>query len=212
MEQNKETVFSVLSKIDMSNKTKEKLGFTYLSWSHAWKAVKEVYPDTSFKVYPQIMDAFGNTRPWHTDSISGWVQVGVTIQNEEIVETLPILDMKNQPIPADKVTSLSANKAIKRCLVKCIAMHGLALNIYQGEDVPEDVARAQELKSTISELIKKKCELSDQACDRVKALCVEAEKKAFPFIDECDIRGQTKYIDDVEILEQLKQQLLAVRK
>ena len=33
---------------------------------------------------------------------------------------------------------MDVNKAIKRCLTKCLGLFGLGLYIYNGEDIPED--------------------------------------------------------------------------
>ena len=51
------------------------------------------------------------------------------------------MDYKNNSIPADKITSTDANKAVKRALAKACAEHGLALYIYEGEDIPEQAKK-----------------------------------------------------------------------
>ena len=56
----------------------------------------------------------------------------------EHIEYLPVMDFRNQSIPADKVTSTDVNKAIQRSLTKAVARHGLGLYIYAGEDLPEE--------------------------------------------------------------------------
>ena len=43
----------------------------------------------------------------------------------------------------EAATMFDVNKAIMRCLVKNLAMFGLGLYIYAGEDLPEDVAKDQ---------------------------------------------------------------------
>jgi hypothetical protein len=58
---------------------------------------------------------------------------------------LPVLDYRNKPIPTPN--SFDVNTSIMRCLVKAIAMHGLGLYIYSGEDLPPD-AEAEEAKPT----------------------------------------------------------------
>jgi hypothetical protein len=61
----------------------------------------------------------------------------------EHIEYLPVMDYRNQSIPADKVTSFDVNKAIQRGLTKAVARHGLGLYIYAGEDLPEDERKQQ---------------------------------------------------------------------
>jgi hypothetical protein len=48
---------------------------------------------------------------------------------------LPVMDNRNKAIP--KPNAFDVNKAQMRCLAKAIAMHGLGLYIYAGEDLPE---------------------------------------------------------------------------
>lgn len=64
------------------------------------------------------MDDKGNTRPWFDDGRTGWVKTGVTINDMELIEELPIMDFRNKSIPADSITSTDANKSIQRSLTK----------------------------------------------------------------------------------------------
>lgn len=204
--------FSLLNAVDVSGKVKQKNGLTYLSWSSAWSEVKKVDPDAVFRIYPQIMDNYGNTRFWHDDGRTGWVEVGVTVGGIELVETLAIMDFKNKSMPADQITSVDANKAMKRCLVKAIAMHGLGLYIYEGEDLPEEVSKVNDLYEEVMDLVRKKCGQSEKAKQKVKELCTAAEKKANPDMADDLIMGNPANINDYDILSNLKKQLLAVRK
>lgn len=210
MAENK-SVFDILNAVDVSTKIKTKNGLSYLSWTSAWAEVKKKYPDATYKIYPQIM-ADGNTRYWHDDGRTGWVEVGVTVNGEEIVETLAIMDFKNKSIPADQITSVDANKSLKRCLVKACALHGLGLYIYEGEDLPEEVSKTIELKEKIKKLVTKKVALSDKAKLKVAELCKAAEKQANPNLENDLISGNYNNIEDVDILTNLEKQLLAVRK
>lgn len=206
------SVFSVLSALNVTDKIKEKNGLSYLPWAAAWSEVKKVYPDATFTIYNQVMDEFGNTRFWHDDGRTGWVEVGVTIQGEEVIETLAIMDFKNKSIPADQITSVDANKSLKRCLVKALAEQGLAIHIFMGEELPEEISKTLELQDEVMELITKKCALSDKAKSEVGKLCKAAEKEANPDLEEDMVRGDPKNIDDADILEKLKKRLLGVRK
>jgi hypothetical protein len=48
---------------------------------------------------------------------------------------LPVMDNRNRAI--QNPDAFAINTAIMRCLAKAIAMHGLGLYIYAGEDLPE---------------------------------------------------------------------------
>lgn len=212
-EVNKTSVFETLNSIDMTDKIKQKNNLSYLSWSSAWAEVKKHYPNAAFEIIPQLIDEVKmQYRPWHDDKRTGWVTVSVTINEIEITETLAIMDFKNKSIPADQISSTEANKAIKRCLVKAIAMHGLGLYIYEGEDLPEEVSKITNLQKEIITIVKKKCLLSDAAKSKVEELCKTAEKTTYPNADTSVITGNPKNIEDLEVLDKLKKQLLAVRK
>ena len=125
--------FSVLNSINVNDKTEKKNGLTYLSWAWAWGEVKKLHPDSTYTIYE-------NANGWNyfTDGRTCWVKTGVTVNGIEHIEYLPVMDHKNNSIPADKVTSFDVNKAIQRSLTKACARHGLGLYIYAGEDLPED--------------------------------------------------------------------------
>ena len=136
------SVFATLNAINVNEHTERKktggVELTYLSWAWAWAKVKENFPDATYTIYE-------NADGWnyHTDGRTCWVKTGVTINELEHIEYLPVMDYRNQSIPADKVTSFDVNKAIQRGLTKAAARHGLGLYIYAGEDLPEDERKQQ---------------------------------------------------------------------
>lgn len=208
----KKSTFDNLNSVDVSTKVKTKNGLSYLPWTAAWAEVKKKYPDATHNTYEQVIDDRGNTRFWHDDGKTGWVKVGVTIDGQEIVETLAIMDFRNKSIPADQITSVDANKSLKRCLVKACALHGLGLYIFEGEDLPEETSKTIELKEKIKGLVTKKVALSDKAKAKVAELCKAAEKQSNPSLDDDLITGNYNNIEDIDILMNLDKQLLAVRK
>lgn len=123
------SVFEVLSSINLSSKVEKRGNLSYISWANAWHAVKQHYPD----VQRTVFETENGVNYFH-DTQTAWVKVGVTINNLEHIETLPIMDMRNASIRLEKITSFDVNKSIQRCTVKAIALHGLALNIYSKED------------------------------------------------------------------------------
>jgi hypothetical protein len=133
-----QSVFKTLSSINLSSKVEKRGNLSYISWSTAWGAVKEHYPDIQRTVFETE-----NGVNYFTDGMTAFVKVGVTINNIEHIEYLPIMDIRNASIRLDKITSFDTNKAIQRCTVKALALHGLALNIYNKEeffDEPKAVA------------------------------------------------------------------------
>ena len=125
------TAFNVLNKIDVSKYIEKKNGLSYLSWAKAWENLLANFPKSVYKVYE-------NKDEWnyHTDGRTAWVKVGVTTEDIEHIEMLPVMDFRNKSIPLGNITSFDVNKAIQRALTKAIARHGLGLYIYMGEDLP----------------------------------------------------------------------------
>lgn len=212
-----EYIFNTLSAIDLSDKIKEREGtkgkiLSYLPWAAAWSAIMEHFPDATYETKEQVMDDYGNTRFWHEDGKTGWVVVTVTILGITREVRLAIMDFKNAAIPADSITSASANKAWQRCFVKACAMHGLCIHLYLGEDVPEAIAKLETLKAEVKELVMKKVKQSEKAKAQVAELCKKAEREANPELESELITGNYNNIDDADILEALKKNLMAVRK
>lgn len=149
--------FAVLNDINVNDKVKTKMGLNYLSWAYAWGELLKAYPDATLTVYNRTIETNetittedkdnGVTRtvvnkstqevPYFTDGRSCFVKVGVSIQGIEYIEYYPIMGLKNDAIPANRVTMTDVNKALQRAFVKACARHGLGLYIYAGEDLPE---------------------------------------------------------------------------
>ena len=146
------TAFAELSKVDVSKYIEKKNGLNYLSWANAWAELLKRYPESSYRV---IGDPEGLN--YHTDGRTCWVEVGVTVNGIERIETLPVMDFRNASIPRDKVTSYDVNKAIKRCMVKAIGLHGLGLYIYAGEDLPEDAEPPKPVEKEIASFVCTEC-------------------------------------------------------
>jgi hypothetical protein len=128
---NSKSVFETLNSINVNDKVEKKSNLTYLSWAWAWAEVKKNYPKATYTIYEDINGMF-----YHTDGKSAWVKTGVTIQEQEHIEYLPVMDFRNNSIMLDKITSVDVNKTIQRSLTKAIARHGLGLYVYAGEDLP----------------------------------------------------------------------------
>jgi hypothetical protein len=144
MAENK-SVYEVLSKINVNDKTETKNGLTYLSWAWAWGVLKENFPTATYTIYE-------NAQGWnyHTDGRTAWVKTGVTVNGLEHIEYLPVMDFKNKSIPLEILTSVDVNKAIQRSLTKAISRQGAGLYIYAGEDLLEDNTTEAPKQPTVS--------------------------------------------------------------
>jgi hypothetical protein len=122
--------FAELSKIDVSEHVEKKGKFSYLSWAWAVDQLRKKHPDATWEVIRF------NGMPFMNTDCGYFVEVAVTVNGVTLSQIHPVLDNFNKPIA--KPNSFQINTSIQRCLVKAIALHGLGLYIYAGEDLPLD--------------------------------------------------------------------------
>tara|TARA_Y100001938_G_scaffold150139_1_gene239794 strand:- start:4582 stop:5157 length:576 start_codon:yes stop_codon:yes gene_type:complete len=144
MSETKETTFDMLSKIPVKHLVSKKNGLDYVSWADAWSLLKRNCPDATRKVYESDVTGLN----YFTDGRTAYVKVGITVGGEEIIDMLPVFDFRMKAIPVDKITSMDVNKAIQRSTAKAIAMHGLGVALYSGEDIPQEV-KAPKVKPSL---------------------------------------------------------------
>ena len=135
MEKQIKSVFQTLNDVGFGENVEQKNNFNYLSWAHAWTYLKKIYPDAQRTVYEHEHTGLN----YFSDGTTGYVKVGVTVQGLEHIDYLPIMDYRNQSIPLAKITSSDVNKSIQRSTTKAIAMHGLGIQLWTGEDIPDMV-------------------------------------------------------------------------
>ena len=116
---------------DVNGKTEKKNGLTYLSWSWAWAEFIKLYPSATYEIKKNV-----NGLPYFGDDKLGYmVYTAVTVDTVTHEMWLPVMDFKNKSML--QPTTFDLNKAVMRCLTKNLAMFGLGLYIYSGEDLPE---------------------------------------------------------------------------
>lgn len=129
------STYANLSAINVREKVERKGQMDYLSWANAWHMLKQNYPEATRNVYEDPATGWN----YFTDGRSAWVKVGITVDGMEHIDYLPVMDYRNNALSVDKVTATDVNKTIQRSTAKAIAMHGLGLSLWTGEDVPEMV-------------------------------------------------------------------------
>jgi hypothetical protein len=137
----KKTVFERLSAINVNAHVEKKKDLSYLSWAWAWSEVKKNCPDATYRI--------GETE--YDDALGFMCHTTVTIEEETLEMWLPVMDGANKSMKkqaytyqtrfgekqVEGATTFDINKTIMRCLVKNLAMFGLGIYIYAGEDLPE---------------------------------------------------------------------------
>ena len=161
--------FEELLKINVNDHTENKNGLTYLSWTWAWSEFKKKCPNATYEIIK-----FDNNLPYVYDENTGYMVFTKVNDGETTYEMwLPVMDgnnkaMLNHPYTyqvkeyvngqatgkfkeksVEVATMFDINKTIMRCLVKNIAMFGLGLYIYSGEDLPEGYEISKEEASKI---------------------------------------------------------------
>ncbi len=117
--------WKTLSALNVNDDKEKKGRFDYLSWAHAWKHVKNNTEDANYELLEDIV---------YPDN-SREVRCSVTIDGITHMAWLAVMDNNNRAIKNPDARAI--NDARQRCFVKAIAMHGLALYIYQGEGLPD---------------------------------------------------------------------------
>jgi len=131
------TEFEQLYALNVNDKAEKKNNLTYLSWAWAWAEFVKVYPEAKYEVVKNE-----NMMPYFKDESGAFCYTRVTAGGLTHEMWLPVMDYKNQTIKAPN--AFDVNKTVMRCLTKNLAMFGLGLYIYAGEDLPEgeDVSHA----------------------------------------------------------------------
>ena len=123
--------FEELAKVSVKDKVEKKGNFDYLSWANAWSLIKLKYPKAQRNVYEDPHTGLN----FFTDGKTAYVKVGIVVNDLEHIDYLPIMDYRNNSIRVEKITSMDVNTAIQRSTAKAVAMHGLGLSVWVGEDI-----------------------------------------------------------------------------
>lgn len=158
MAEKKQTAFATLNAINVRDKIETKGKVEYLSWAFAWQMLKEIYPTAQRVVYENPLTGLN----FFTDGKTAYVKVGIAVDGIEHIDYLPVMDFRNASIPLEKITSMDVNKTIQRSTAKAIALHGLGLALWTGEDLPEAVTQVVEKEVTLKTL-----KVGDENWDKV---------------------------------------------
>lgn len=157
-EEKKQSVYERLSKINVKPYLKEitktykdkrtgqmkSFKLDYLSWAQAWGLVKAIYPDADYKIreYPNWVKTSdgtfqqAGTLDYRITSVGCEVEVTAIIEGVNYTQKLYPMNAKNEPMTNPSIKDI--NKAQMRCLVKALALAGLGLEVYAGEDLPSN--------------------------------------------------------------------------
>lgn len=163
--------FLTLADLNVSEKVEKRDGLSYLSWAWAWRHFKEACPDATYEIIINQQTGL----PYFESAAGVMVYTKVTACGETHMMWLPVMDSHNKAMKAQPYEvktkngtifvkafdMFDVNKALMRCLTKNLAMFGLGLYIYAGEDLPEQsvIAKTEELNELIKQV---------EACESVE--------------------------------------------
>ena len=149
-------MFNALYSLDLNDKLEKRDDndkLSYLSWANAWAEFKSAYPSATYRIIknpttnlPNFSDPNIGIKVNTEVSCDGvshemWLPVmnGANKAMKEVPYTYQVWDSyKKQYVEktVQAATMFDINKTIMRCLVKNLAMFGLGLYVYAGEDIP----------------------------------------------------------------------------
>lgn len=200
------TTFEKLSSVNVNKHVEKKNGLTYLSWAYAWAETKKHCPDAKYEILETTYD----------DALGFMCHTQVTIEGETLGMWLPVMDSKNQSMKKHKytystrygekevaqATTTDINKTIMRCLTKNLAMFGLGIYIYAGEDMPMEESEEKVVSSkTPTASGKPKLEVGDEKWEAMANFCVA--NKTLGYKKLCDKIG-TKYTLSAGVKNEIK--------
>ena len=166
-------MFNALSNLDLSDKCEKRESLTYLSWANAWSEFKSAYPSATYRILKNEEGL-----PYFSDPNLGiMVFTEVTVDDVTHQMWLPVMDSKNKAMKLTPYTyqvwdsykksfvektvqaasMFDINKTLMRCLVKNLAMFGLGLYIFQGDDLPEkstdDTPQQQQMQRPVQQAV-----------------------------------------------------------
>jgi len=204
--------------VDVSNHTEKKGKHTYLSWPFAVAELIKADPGATFGAVRFPLPANPTVLvPWMETPLGFFVEVEVRAGGVTRSQIHPVLNANNQPIA--KPTAFEINTSIQRALVKAIALHGLGLNVYAGEDLPifaddADDTEAPRARPQAAGHRPRTDEQTKQMTAHMAALAIPNDKRG-AFIDTVCLDGDAvdarSYAGAVVVLERLEARVRAVR-
>ena len=159
-EERRAAMFDTLYSLDLSDKLEKRDNdkLSYLSWANAWAEFKRAYPNAEYRI---IKNPETNLPYFNDLDIGIIVYTVMNSSNKAMKEqayTYKVYDnYKKQYVEktVNAATMFDVNKTIMRCLVKNLAMFGLGLYVYAGEDLPNEETLQNDVNATKKQATRK---------------------------------------------------------
>lgn len=158
--------FTDLRLINVNDHIEKKNGLSYLSWAWAVDKLLELDETATWEYLPH--QTWGDTV---------MVFCKVTAFGKSRTAQLPVMNYANKAIP--NPDAFQVNTAMQRCLAKAVALHGIGLYIYAGEDIPGTEGLTEDQKSELKAglTLDKEETLSEKASGHIKVLATIMHQK-----------------------------------
>tara|TARA_R100001443_G_scaffold29828_2_gene43099 strand:- start:602 stop:1369 length:768 start_codon:yes stop_codon:yes gene_type:complete len=165
-----------LKAVDVVEKkmVEKKNNLSYISWAMAWSALCDIYPDATFEKHCNEQGF-----PYFKDE-QGWcfTKVTVNVNGKSITEMLPVLNYANKAI--QNPNSFEVNTSLQRCLAKAIALHGMGVHIYSGEDIadiPTEVEKPKPIQKPEVKKVEEQVKKVEETTSKPDTLKIEVPAK-----------------------------------
>lgn len=155
--------YGLITKDDIKQDYKN---LNYISWAKAWRLAMEQDPNCNYDIIEKIDENGIKSMVWIEPNDSCLVRTSFTFKNKTISVQLSIMDNSHKPVKKENLNSNYISNSIMRCLAKNIALFGIGLNVYEGEDIPEE-------SEDMSIITKKNKENKMTSQDKLSNLCRE---------------------------------------
>jgi hypothetical protein len=150
-------IFKTLNNVDVSGLTDKKGQFNYLSWSNAVREASKLFPSITWEMTKW------DSLPYLKTEVGYFVECSVNINGLIKTQMMPVLDFKNQTATAPKASDI--NKSQMRALAKAIALHGLGIDLWAGEDINGEYEGDGSVKVELTILAEQIDKLFPLVCD-----------------------------------------------
>ena len=185
-----------LKSVEIKDMIEKKGKYSYISWAMAWSALCDIYPDATFEKHCNEQGF-----PYFKDE-QGWcfTKVTVTVNGKSVTEMLPVLNNYNKPIK--NPDSMDVNTSLQRCLAKAVALHGLGVHVYSGEDIAEipdnlgeEDAKPKEIQKPEVKKVEEEVKKVEEKTSKPDTLTIEVpDKGTFKKVDtDVDIKKVGEY-------------------
>lgn len=168
-EKEQEDLFKKFVQLNVNEHTETKNNLTYLSWAWAWQKTLQICPTATYEIVNFVDQNNVSRCYQYDPVLGYMVFTKVTIKGLTREMWLPVMDGANKSMldhpytykvkkyekdpktgknvwrgeyedkAVEQASMFDINKTIMRCLTKNLAMFGLGIYIYAGEDLPIEI-------------------------------------------------------------------------